>query len=43
MHLEDKWEINNGLPENAFLISLQGLANADGPSLYYVYPVTLAI
>jgi hypothetical protein len=37
MKLEDKWEIGK-LPVNAFLISLQGLANADGPRLYFVYP-----
>jgi hypothetical protein len=38
MRLEDNWEIGGKLPVNAFLISLQGLANADAPRLYFVYP-----
>ncbi len=38
MKLEDNWEIGGRLPVNAFLISLQGLANSDGPRLYFVYP-----
>jgi hypothetical protein len=38
MKLEDNWEIGGKLPLNAFLISLQGLANADAPRLYFVYP-----
>ncbi|MBN1350993.1 hypothetical protein JXJ21_16350 [candidate division KSB1 bacterium] len=38
MRLEDNWNIDEKLPEQAFLISLQGLANADGPNLYFIYP-----
>ncbi len=38
MELEDNWEIEGKLPAQAFLISLQGLANATGPNLYFVYP-----
>jgi hypothetical protein len=38
MRLEDDWAIDGGLPRQAFLISLQGLANASGPSLYFIYP-----
>jgi hypothetical protein len=38
MRLEDNWEIQGKLPTQAFLISLQGLANADGPHLYFIYP-----
>jgi hypothetical protein len=38
MRLEDNWEIAGKLPEQAFLISMQGLANADGPNLYFIYP-----
>lgn len=38
MKLEDNWEISGKLPVNAFLISLQGLANSDAPRLYFVYP-----
>jgi hypothetical protein len=38
MRLEDNWEIQGKLPTQAFLISLQGLANADGPRLYFIYP-----
>ena len=38
MHLENNWEIQGKLPTQAFLLSLQGLANADGPRLYFVYP-----
>jgi hypothetical protein len=38
MHLEDDWAIDGKLPEHAFLISLQGLANRAGPRLYFVYP-----
>jgi len=40
MELEDNWEINGKLSTQAFLISLQGLANATGPNLYFVYPST---
>jgi hypothetical protein len=38
MNLEDEWTIDGKLPEQAFLISLQGLANQGGPRLYFVYP-----
>jgi hypothetical protein len=38
MHLEDDWAIAGKLPVNAFLISLQGLANGTSPRLYFVYP-----
>jgi hypothetical protein len=37
MKLEDNWDCGK-YPVNPFLISLQGLANADGPRLYFVYP-----
>jgi hypothetical protein len=38
MKLEDDWSIEGNLPVNAFLISLQGLANTAAPRLYFVYP-----
>ncbi|HEX9971677.1 MAG TPA: GxGYxYP domain-containing protein, partial [bacterium] len=38
MNLEDDWTIDGKLPQQAFLISLQGLANQSGPRLYFVYP-----
>ncbi|MEA2004794.1 MAG: GxGYxYP family putative glycoside hydrolase [Acidobacteriota bacterium] len=38
MKLEDNWEINGKLPEQAFLISLQGVANMGAPRLYFIYP-----
>ena len=38
MRLQDDWAIDGGLPQQAFLISLQGLANAAGPKLYFIYP-----
>ncbi len=38
MRLEDGWTIDGKLPQQAFLISMQGLANADGPRLYFIYP-----
>lgn len=38
MRLEDDWTIDGGLPRQAFLISLQGLANSTGPGLYFIYP-----
>ncbi|OGD21238.1 MAG: hypothetical protein A2W03_10625 [Candidatus Aminicenantes bacterium RBG_16_63_16] len=40
MRLEDDWAIDGGLPLQAFLISLQGLANSTGPNLYFIYPQT---
>lgn len=38
MKIEDNWEIKGKLPEQAFLISLQGVSNTDGPNLYFIYP-----
>jgi len=38
MKLEDGWEIDGKLPENVLLITLQGVANMDGPLLYFIYP-----
>ncbi|MDD8016391.1 MAG: GxGYxYP family putative glycoside hydrolase [Acidobacteriota bacterium] len=38
MRLEDDWAIGGKLAQQAFLISLQGLANGGGPSLYFIYP-----
>ena len=38
MTIEDNWEIDGKLPVNAFLISLQGVANDGAPRLYFVYP-----
>ncbi len=38
--LEDNWEVAGDLQRQALLISLQGLANRDGPNLYLVYPDT---
>lgn len=37
MEMTDDWTIDGDLPEQAFLISLQGLANRDEPNLYFVY------
>jgi hypothetical protein len=36
--LADNWETTGKLPQNAFLISLQGLANTGGARLYFEYP-----
>ena len=36
--LKDDWAIEGALPTQAFLITLQGLANAQAPNLYFVYP-----
>ena len=38
MQLEDNWEIDGKLPLQAFLVSLQGLANTDSARLYFLYP-----
>lgn len=38
MTLDNRWSVDNGLSEKAFLVSLQGLANREGPNLYFVYP-----
>lgn len=40
MSLADNWEIEGKLPENALLISLQGLVNTDSARLYFLYPAT---
>jgi len=40
MELEPNWEIEGKLPEKAFLISLQGIANLTGANLYFIYPKT---
>jgi hypothetical protein len=38
MQLGENWEISGGLPSSAMLISLQGVANAGEPRLYFRYP-----
>jgi len=38
MRLEDNWQIDGKLPIQAFLISLQGIANSNSPQLYFIYP-----
>ncbi len=38
MKLEDNWEVQDGLDKQAFLISLQGVANTGGPNFYFIYP-----
>jgi hypothetical protein len=38
LHLTDKWKLSQGLSKNAFLISLQGVANMGAPRLYFIYP-----
>ncbi len=38
MKLSGDWKIDGDLPTQALLISLQGVANEDGPQLYLVYP-----
>ncbi len=38
MDLEADWVIDGDLPTNAMLISLQGIANKNGPALYFRYP-----
>jgi hypothetical protein len=35
--LSDDWDINSGLPSQACLISLQGIANEAAPNLYFIY------
>ncbi len=42
MEIEDNWEIDGLLPEQAFLISLQGMANVGEPRLYFIYPESWA-
>ncbi len=36
--LDDTWEVRGKLDVNAFLISLQGIANKSGPLVYILYP-----
>jgi hypothetical protein len=38
MRLGENWELSGGLPVSAMLISLQGVANAGEPRLYFRYP-----
>ncbi len=38
MNIDNDWTIDGNLPEKAFLISLQGIANLTGPKLYFIYP-----
>ena len=38
MQLENKWEVAGDLSEQAFLLSLQGIANTNAPQLYFIYP-----
>ena len=38
MEFDNRWDLEDGLPEKAMLISLQGIVNKDGPELYVVYP-----
>ncbi|MFO7724809.1 MAG: GxGYxYP family putative glycoside hydrolase, partial [Oceanipulchritudo sp.] len=38
MEFDNRWNLEDGLPEKAMLISLQGIVNKDGPELYFVYP-----
>ena len=38
IRLEDNWQVQGKLGTQAFLISLQGLANIDAPRLYLLYP-----
>ena len=40
IEMDDDWRIDGNLNVQAFLISLQGLANLDGPNLYFIYPET---
>jgi hypothetical protein len=37
MEMSDEWTIDTDLPVQAFLISLQALANEDAPNLFFVY------
>ncbi|MBX6360745.1 MAG: hypothetical protein IRZ03_11770 [Acidobacterium ailaaui] len=38
MQLNDQWDLDRGLSDNAFLISLQGIVNKNSPTLYFIYP-----
>jgi hypothetical protein len=37
MKMEDDWNINSKLPEQACMISIQGIVNEKKPNLYFVY------
>ena len=37
MKMTDEWDINSKLPEQACLISLQGIVNEKKPNLYFLY------
>jgi hypothetical protein len=37
MKMSDDWNINSKLPEQACLISLQGIINEEKPNLYFIY------
>jgi hypothetical protein len=38
MNLVNDWNLDGKLPEQAMLISLQGVINKQGPELYFIYP-----
>lgn len=38
IHVQDNWQVKEHLDQQAFLISLQGLANKNGPLVYLLYP-----
>ena len=38
IRLEDNWEVAGKIPLQAFMISLQGVANKNGPLVYLLYP-----
>lgn len=38
MVLQDEWQVDGLLSDNAFLLSLQGVVNSDTPHLYFIYP-----
>ncbi len=40
MELEDDWRVDHDLDQNVLLITLQGLANLNGPNFYFIYPET---
>lgn len=40
MQMSEDWTIDGDLPAHALLLSLQGLANRDGPRLYLEYPLS---
>lgn len=40
MEMKPNWEITGMLPEQAALITMQGVVNREGPLLYFIYPET---